>query len=57
MSYINSQSKECIGYPIQKLEVLLEHIIKASSNEGDIIADFFCDCGTTITFAEKLQRK
>ncbi|WP_445435787.1 DNA methyltransferase [Candidatus Borreliella tachyglossi] len=36
---------------------MLEHIIKASSNEGDIIADFFCDCGTTITFAEKLQRK
>ena len=55
--YIHSQSKERLGYPTQKPEALLERIIKASSNEGDIILDPFCGCGTTITVAEKLKRK
>lgn len=46
-----------VGYPTQKAEILLERIIKASSNEGDLIADFFCGSGTTLAVAEKLGRK
>jgi len=45
------------GYPTQKPEPLLNKIIKASSNEGDLIADFFCGSGTTAAVAEKLNRK
>jgi len=48
---------ELIGYPTQKPEKLLERIIKASSNENDIILDPFVGGGTTITVAEKLNRK
>jgi len=48
---------EQVGYPTQKPEALLERIIKASSNEGDLVADFFCGSGTTLTVAEKLGRK
>jgi adenine-specific DNA-methyltransferase len=48
---------ETVGYPTQKPEALLERIIKASSNEGDLIADFFCGSGTTAAVAEKLGRK
>ena len=44
-------------YPTQKPEALLERIIKASSNEGDLVADFFCGSGTTAAVAEKLNRK
>ncbi len=47
---------ERLGYPTQKPESLLERIIKASTNEGDVVADFFCGCGTTIAVAEKLNR-
>jgi len=54
---INPMAKEKLGYPTQKPEALLERIIKASSNEGDIILDPFCGCGTTIMVAEKLKRK
>ncbi|HAJ99207.1 MAG TPA: site-specific DNA-methyltransferase [Bacteroidales bacterium] len=54
---ISSQSNELIGYPTQKPEALLERIIKASSNEGDLVADFFCGSGTTAAVAEKLGRK
>ena len=54
---IKGNSHEYLGYPTQKPEVLLERIIKASTNEGDIIADFFCGCGTTIAVAQKLHRK
>lgn len=50
-------SREYLGYPTQKPEALLERIIKASSNEGDIVADFFCGSGTTAAVAEKLGRK
>lgn len=57
ISPINPQAKEKLGYPTQKPEVLLERIIKASSNEGDVVADFFCGCGTTIAAAQKLNRK
>lgn len=48
---------ETLGYPTQKPEALLERIIKASSNEGDLVADFFCGSGTTAAVAEKLGRK
>jgi site-specific DNA-methyltransferase (adenine-specific) len=53
---INSQASERLGYPTQKLEALLERIIKASSNKGDIILDAYCGCGTTIAVAERLER-
>jgi adenine-specific DNA-methyltransferase len=48
---------EYLNYPTQKPEALLERIIKASSNEGDLVADFFCGSGTTAAVAEKLARK
>lgn len=54
---INPQAKERLDYPTQKPEVLLERIVKASSNEGDLVADFFCGSGTTLAVAEKLGRK
>jgi len=57
MDYINVMSSERIDYPTQKPEALLERAIKASSNEGDLIADFFCGSGTTLAVAEKLGRK
>jgi site-specific DNA-methyltransferase (adenine-specific) len=46
-----------LGYPTQKPEALLERIILASSNEGDIVLDPFCGCGTTVTVAERLKRR
>ena len=49
--------QEFLGYPTQKPEALLERIIKASSNEGDLVADFFCGSGTLAAVAEKLSRK
>lgn len=54
---INSMANEALGYPTQKPEALLERIIKASSNEGDLVADFFCGSGTTMAVAEKLGRR
>ena len=54
---ISAQHKERIDYPTQKPEALLERIVKASSNEGEIVADFFCGSGTTLAVAEKLGRK
>ncbi len=54
---INSQAKESVGYATQKPESLLERVIKTSSNEGDLVADFFCGSGTTAAVAEKLGRK
>ena len=57
VSRVTNTGTERIGYPTQKPEALLERIIKASSNEGDLIADFFCGSGTTATVAEKLGRK
>ena len=52
-----AKSSSHVGYPTQKPEALLERIIKASSNEGDLVADFFCGSGTTAAAAEKLGRK
>ncbi|MFX0040156.1 MAG: DNA-methyltransferase [Promethearchaeota archaeon] len=51
-----TRSKEYLGYPTQKPEKLLERIILASSNEGDLIVDFFCGTGTTLAVAAKLNR-
>lgn len=56
ISPIGAQAAERLGYPTQKPEALLERIIKASSNEGDIILDPFCGCGTAIAAAQKLGR-
>ncbi len=55
--FINSQAQERLGYPTQKPLALLERILKASSNEGDVVLDPFCGCGTAIHAAEKLNRK
>ncbi len=57
MPIINPCAKERLPYPTQKPEALLERIIKASSNEGDLVMDPFCGCGTTIAVAERLGRK
>ena len=54
---IKSFSTEKIGYPTQKPEALLERIIKASSNEGDVVADFFVGGGTTAAAAQRLGRR
>ena len=54
---VNPQARERIGYPTQKPEALLERIIRASSNEGDVILDPFCGCGTAIAAAERLNRR
>jgi len=54
---INPQAKERLGYPTQKPEALLERIIQSSSNEGDVVLDPFCGCGTTVTVAERLKRR
>lgn len=54
---INARAQERLGYPTQKPIALLERIIAASSNEGDVILDPFCGCGTAIHAAEKLRRR
>ncbi len=54
---LGSRDVERTGYATQKPETLLERIVKASSKEGDIVADFFCGSGTTAAVAEKLGRK
>ena len=54
---LNTSSSESVGYPTQKPEALLERIIKASSNPGDIVFDPFCGCGTSAAVAQKLERK
>lgn len=52
-----AQSPERLDYPTQKPEALLQRIISASSNDGDIVADFFAGSGTTLSVAEKMGRK
>ena len=54
---VNPMANERVDYPTQKPEALLKRIIKSSSNEGDLVADFFCGSGTTAAVAEKLGRK
>ena len=57
ISEVNSMAKENVGYATQKPEALLERIIKSSSNEGDLVCDFFGGSGTTVAVAEKLGRR
>jgi len=54
---VNARAAERLGYPTQKPEALLERIIGASSNEGDVVLDPFCGCGTTIAVAQRLKRR
>ena len=54
---LRSWHKELLGYPTQKPEALLERIIAASSNEGDVVLDPFCGCGTATVAAQKLGRR
>ena len=54
---LSHSGAERLGYPTQKPEALLERIIKASSNEDDVVLDSFCGCGTTIAAAQKLNRR
>ena len=55
--YINSMAKERTGWPTQKPIALLDRIIKATTEEKDLVADFFCGCGTAIVAAQRLNRK
>lgn len=57
IQFINRSEAQRMGYPTQKPEALLERIIKASSNEGDIVLDAFCGCGTTLMVAQREKRK
>ena len=54
---MHNLSAERLGYPTQKPEALLERIISASSNEGDVVLDPFCGCGTTVAAAQALGRQ
>ena len=54
---VGRTAKERLGYPTQKPEALLERVIKASSNQGDVVLDPFCGCGTTVAVAERLGRQ
>lgn len=54
---INPVGGERLGYPTQKPEALLARLINASSNEGDVVLDPFCGCGTTVAAAQKLKRQ
>ena len=53
---LSGSNTERLGYPTQKPEALLERIIEASSNEGDVVLDPFCGCGTAVAVAERLGR-
>ena len=57
ISALNGQERERLPYPTQKPESILERVIKASSNEGDLVLDFFAGSGTTLAVAEKLGRR
>ena len=57
MPIISSSAKERLGYPTQKPEELLERIIRTSSDKGDLVADFFCGCGTSVAVSQRLNRK
>jgi DNA modification methylase len=54
---LSGSNAERLGYPTQKPEALLERILKASSNEGDVVLDPFCGCGTTVQVAQRLNRR
>ena len=54
---LNREARERLGYPTQKPEALLERIISVSSNEGDVVLDAYCGCGTTVAVSERLHRQ
>ncbi|MER3496288.1 MAG: hypothetical protein C4320_05490 [Armatimonadota bacterium] len=54
---VGNTAGERLGYPTQKPEALLERILLASSNEGDLVLDPFCGCGTTVAVADRLKRR
>ncbi len=54
---LRSWHKELLGYPTQKPESLLERIIQASSNQGDVVLDAYCGCGTTVAVSQRLERQ
>src|SRR5205823_374198 len=55
--WLSPRDQERLGYPTQKPEGLLERLISASSNEGDLVLDAYCGCGTTVAVAHKLKRR
>lgn len=55
--FIAPSAKERLGYPTQKPEKLLEKVIEASSNKGDVVLDAYCGCGTTVAVAQRLGRE
>jgi DNA modification methylase len=55
--WLNSAANERLGYPTQKPEAVLERVIASSSNEGDVVLDPFCGCGTAVAVAQKLKRQ
>lgn len=57
ISPLTAGARERLGYPTQKPEALLERIIKTSSNEGDVVLDAFCGCGTTVAVSQRLHRQ
>lgn len=57
LKHLTSYQREWLGYPTQKPEALLERIVRISSNEGEVILDPFCGCGTALVAAERLKRK
>lgn len=54
---LNRDDQERLGYPTQKPEALLERIIKTGSNEGEVVLDAYCGCGTTVAVAQRLNRR
>lgn len=57
ISRISNTGSERLGYPTQKPESLMKRIIEASSNEGDIVLDAYCGCGTTVAVSQRLNRQ
>lgn len=57
IEHLHGSHREALGFPTQKPEALLDRIIRASSNEGDLVLDPFCGCGTTVVVAERLHRR
>jgi site-specific DNA-methyltransferase (adenine-specific) len=57
ISHLQQKDPERLGYPTQKPEALMERIINASSNEGDVVLDAYCGCGTTVAVSQRLNRQ
>lgn len=55
--WLSPRDRERLGYPTQKPEALLERIIEASTNKGDVVLDPFCGCGTTVAVAQRMERE